>query len=88
MEFHFHETQLTSVSFKLTRAYCTKYPDKYKEWQGDPFWHSTIDVVQFVDVLIHLLLLGITKGTTELIYEWISDIKSLVGYKNFANNIF
>jgi len=49
---------------------------------------SEVFLIQFVDVLMHLLFLGITKATRELIYEWISETKRLSGYKIFSNNIF
>ena len=33
---------------------------------------------------MHLLFLGVTKASRELIYNWISDSKRLLGYKKLA----
>ena len=37
---------------------------------------------------MHLLFLGVTKSTKDLIYGWITQTKRLNGYKFFANDIF
>ena len=65
-----------------------KQPEKYQFWEGGPYWKSNFNLKQFVDVLMHLLFLGITKSTKELVYNWISQNKRLRGYKIFANDIF
>ena len=65
-----------------------KQPDKYKLWEGGPYWRSNLKLNQFVDVLMHLLFLGITKSTKDLVYEWISQNKRLNAYKIYSNSVF
>ena len=65
-----------------------KYPDKYCRWKGGPYWKSNLKLFQFVDVLMHLLFLGITKSTREIIYDWIVESKRQNEYKLFSNIIF
>ena len=47
----------------------TKFPKKYQQWKGGPFWYSKMKAFQFVDALMHLLFRGVTKSTRELIYQ-------------------
>ena len=40
-------------------------------WKGGPYWNSNIQLYQFVDVIMHLIYLGVTKATNILIEKWI-----------------
>ena len=89
MAYDFYENHLTSLNHDLIISDYTKFPEKYQQWKGEgDFWHSKMNAVQFMDVLMHLLFLGVTKSARELIYEWLCETKRLVGYKLLANNIF
>ena len=88
MSLELYQDDLTdSESSLLTRDF-KKDPAKYCHWRGGPFWKSNLKLYQFVDVLMHLLFLGITKSTREIILKWISETKRINGYKKFANGIF
>ena len=61
---------------------------KYSHWSGGPFWKSNLGLHQFVDVLMHLVFLGVTKSTREIVLNWISETKRMHGYRKFGNSIF
>jgi len=88
MAYQLYEHQKTSAEKMLLEADQTKQPEKYKYWKGGPYWKSNLKLNQFIDVLMHLLFLGITKSTKELVFIWLSLNKRLKGYKIFANHIF
>ena len=88
MAYNLYQNEVTNADGKLVMCDYAKNPDKYSHWKGGPFWKSNLQLFQFVDVLMHLLFLGVTKSTKELIYDWITQTKRLNGYKLFANNIF
>ena len=48
-----------------------KNNDKYTVWKGGPYWNSGLKLYQFVDTLMHLLFLGVTKATMLLISKWL-----------------
>ena len=88
MAYNLYENDVTDADGKLVMSDYAKHPDKYSHWKGGPFWQSNLHLFQFVDVLMHLLFLGVTKSTKDLIYDWITQTKRINGYKLFANNIF
>ena len=53
----------------IVRDY-NKNSDKYTVWKGGPYWQSGLKLDQFVDALMHLLFLGVTKATMKLISKW------------------
>ena len=51
----------SETSHKLSQD-ILKVPQKYEAWKGSPYWKSGIEMYYFVDVVMHLLFLGITKA--------------------------
>ena len=45
--------------------------NKYNLWDGSPYWRSPLQLNSFVDAIMHLIFLGITKSTQLLIQKWI-----------------
>ena len=45
--------------------------NKYNLWDGSPYWTSPLQLNTFVDAIMHLIFLGITKSTQLLIQKWI-----------------
>ena len=88
MTYELYDHEKTSAEKTVIQVDQVKQPQQYKFWEGGPYWKSNLNLNQFVDVLMHLLFLGITKSTRELVYNWISQNKRLKGYKIFANHIF
>ena len=88
MAYSLYENEVTTADRKLLMCDHAKNPEKYCHWKGGPFWKSNLQLSQFVDVLMHLLFLGVTKSTKDLILDWITQTKRLNGYKLFANDIF
>ena len=48
---------------------------KYEQWEGGPYWNANMKLNNFVDAIMHLLFLGITKATNQLIVKWIHQMK-------------
>jgi len=88
MSYDFIRDNVTNSESTLLKLDFDKDPAKYSHWRGGPFWKSNLNLYQFVDVLMHLLFLWITKSTREIILHWITDTKRINGYKKFANSIF
>ena len=44
---------------------------KYNKWCDGLFWNSSLSLKQFVDAIMHLVFLGITKSTHQMINLWI-----------------
>ena len=63
-------------------------PDKYNHWSGGPYWKSNMMLSQFIDVLMHLLFLGVTKSMRDVILDWIGETRRMSVYKKLAYNIF
>jgi len=61
---------------------------KYTEWRGGPFWNSNLDLIQFVDALMHLMFLGVTKSTKSLLNTWICKTKRAKKFKLVINQLF
>lgn len=38
-----------------------KHPENYQKWRGAPHWNSPVELHYLVDVIMHLLFLGIAK---------------------------
>ena len=47
------------------------HKDKFTLWKGGPYWNSNLNLYQFVDVIMHLVFLGVTKSTQNLVQKWI-----------------
>ena len=54
----------------IVRDY-NKNNNKYTVWKGGPYWQSGLQLNQFVDALMHLIFLGVTKATMSLISKWL-----------------
>ena len=48
--------------------------EKYNVWEGSPYWNNYLDLSQFPDVIIHLMLLEVTKATQLLVQRWMSAV--------------
>ena len=42
-------------------------PDMFNVWRGGPYWESNIEFKYFIDAIMHLLLLGVTKSSKNLL---------------------
>ena len=47
------------------------HKDKFTLWKGGPYWNSNLNLYQYVDVIMHLVFLGVTKATQNLVQKWI-----------------
>ena len=60
-----------SVNAKCIINMSQQKPDLFKKWPGGAYWNSTIPFKAFIDVIMHLLFLGVTKSCKELFTDWI-----------------
>ena len=65
-----------------------RYPEKYKEWNGGPYWNSLINLVQLVDQLMCLLFLEIVKSSRLLIDEQSCKKRNIQFYKEVLNIVY
>ena len=61
---------------------------KYEKWCGGPFWNSSLSLNQFVDAIMHLVFLGVTKATQQLINSWIKVTKRSGVFNMVRKGIF
>ena len=62
--------------------------EKYKEWRGGDYWNSSMKLDNFVDVIMHLLFLGVAKASKELLSLWMKDTKKLKQYQTVTKDLF
>ena len=62
--------------------------DKYNEWSGGVYWKSTLSLDSFCDVIMHLLFLGVTKASRDLLLLWMNGIEILREYQSLTKNLF
>ena len=61
---------------------------KYEVWGGSPYWNGIIPLNQFVDTIMHLLFLGITKASRQLIHMWITESKRIKSFNALPKDLF
>ena len=47
--------------------------DKYDFWNGGVYWNSSLSLDILCDVIMHLIFLGITKASRDLLSLWLKD---------------
>ena len=62
-----------------------KNPDRYKKPEYPAAWNLSDDLSYFVDVIMHLLFLGVVKATLIEIKEWMKGQDQYKGFKRIAN---
>jgi hypothetical protein len=45
-------------------------PSAYEMWRMPAIWNRGVDLHQHIDVVMHLLFLGVVRTTTEMVQEW------------------
>ena len=63
-------------NFDSIRVDILKNPHLYKEYPHPPFWNTSMDFMQSIDVPMHLLFLGIVKLCIKMFYMWITHTKT------------
>ena len=66
---------VSSRNFEKIIQDSKKHPEKYLTWKGGPYWTSNIPFNVFIDVIMHLLFLGIVKSCKEMMTKWIGNTK-------------
>ena len=52
-----------------------RHPEMYDFWKGGAYWSSSMHIERFCDVIMHLLFLGVTKSSRDLLAMWLKDTK-------------
>ena len=47
--------------------------DRCEKWSGGVYWNSSVSLDDFCDVIMHLLFLGITKASKDLLFTCINE---------------
>ena len=58
---------VTQFAKELIEKQIKQNPALFQLWQGGPYWHSNIDFKSFIDAIMHLLFLGVTKSSKNLL---------------------
>ena len=66
-KYHIEDDQDDSALSNLMKQNHIDNPGKYKPWTGGVFWHSNLSLDIFLDVVMHLLFLGVVKAARDLI---------------------
>ena len=62
-------------------------PSLFEEWKGCAIWRSPIDIDHVVDVIMHLLFLGVVKEQRNAIRQWMSATRRIRTFNIFQKNI-
>ena len=68
--------------------YSKENQDLFREWNGGPYWDGSLQLHQFIDCLMHLLLLGIVRCSRDLINEWMKSRKILIPYNKVKKKMY
>lgn len=49
-----------------------KHPDRFEMFQGKECWNKGVDIDNHIDVLMHLLFLGLTKTVLETVHDFLA----------------
>ena len=79
---------INKQNMNLVQQNFTSNPKSFEQWTGGPYWRSPLKLNQFIDVVMHLLFLGVAKSAKEIIMQWIGDSKRMAVYKQLAFGIF
>ena len=58
---------VSELARKLIEKQNKRNPALFQLWEGGPYWHSNIDFKSFIDAIMHLLFLGVTKSSKNLL---------------------
>ena len=70
--------ELDKIETSLLYDHARRNPSEFQKWEGGPYWKSTINIKSFIDVVMHLLFLGITKSCKDLISEALDNDQSTI----------
>ena len=62
-------------------------PSLFEEWTGCSIWRSPIEIHNVIDVIMHLLFLGVVKEQRNLIKEWMSATRRIKAFNIFVKNV-
>lgn len=79
--------EINTENALIIRENARKNPCRYTQWEGGPFWNSCMSLKQFVDPIMHLIFLGITKATKKLVDKWIKVTKRKISFKLIENEL-
>ena len=61
-------------------------PSLFEVWNGCAIWKSPVDIDHVIDVIMHLLFLGVVKEQRNVIKQWMSVTRRMKGFNNFQKN--
>ena len=65
-----------------------KDPDKFKPWKGGPYWSSNGEFNAFIDVIMHLLFLGVVKSIKEVMNEFLRKERNWFKLNERNNKVY
>ena len=72
----------------MITKYSIENEDLFREWNGGPNWDGQLQLLQFIDCLIHLLFLKIVKSSSTLAIEWMKETEILKFYKEYKKGMY
>jgi hypothetical protein len=62
-------------------------PDSYRMWKYPTLWDQGVELHQHIDVAMHLLFLGVTKTTMQMIQDWAKKRGKYAQFINATNGV-
>lgn len=63
-------------------------PSAFEVWKSPPWWRRVNgDIDEHIDVIMHLIFLGVTKRTNQEIHEWCTMRRRGTAFSTYANGI-
>ena len=69
-------TETDTEGIKLMKKKAIEISALFQKWQGGPYWTSNIKFKSFIDVIMHLLFLGVTKTCKEIMLNIPATMKN------------
>ena len=63
-------------------------PDKLKPWKGSAYWNSNVECNVSIDVIMHLLFLGVVKSIKEVMNKFLRKEKNWFKLNERNNKVY
>jgi len=78
----------TAPSFEAVIREQNRDPSMFEMWKFPAFWSRDTDILQHIDVAMHLIFLGVVKTVMQQIHDWMITRNKGTRFVQFADTVF
>jgi hypothetical protein len=69
------------------REHRSNFPHLYKQWPFPSLWNRKVDLSQHIDVVMHLIFLGVMKTWMRCTFDWLSERNKKESFLQFGSSV-